>query len=253
MGLRMLLGALGRGVLDLFRPRARLAAENLALRQQLATLRAQSARPRLTVWDRVFWVVLRRIWSRWKELLQIVKPETVVRWHRKGWRLFWTWKSRRPPGRPRIDAEIRTLIRRMAIENPTWGAPRIHAELQHLGIDVSERTVSRYLASLPHAGSGQRWRTFLRNQALGIHAMDFFVVPTATFRVLYVGFIIEHSSRRIIAYRVMEYPRGQAVSLWLRDTYPFDEGAPGHMIHDRDPVFTSAAVTGLVHKAGKRG
>ena len=152
-----------------------LAIENLVLRQQLAVLKHRHPRPRLTDTDRFFWVALSRIWSGWRESLHIVQPETVVRWHRQGFRYYWHWKSRRR-GRPRIDSEIRQLIRRMCRANPLWGAPRIHGELLKLGIDVSEATVSKYMIKR-HGPPSQTWRTFLINHAKDIIAMDFFTVP----------------------------------------------------------------------------
>ena len=157
------------------RPRADLVLENLALRQQVAVLEEKHPRPKLSGADRLFWALLRRVWSRWTDVLEIVQPATVVRWHRAGFRAFWRWKSRpkRPPGRPRIDVEVRRLITRMARENPTWGAPRIHSELLKLGIVVAERTVSRYLPRRPTPGDVlERWKTFLRNHRHEIAAMD---------------------------------------------------------------------------------
>ncbi len=158
-----------------------LATENLALRQQLAVMKYQCPRPKLTDADRFFWVLLSRIWSDWHASLHIVKPETVVRWHRQGFRYYWRWKSRHR-GRPKADPEIRGLIRRMCRANPLWGAPRVHGELLKLGIEVSETTVSKYM--IKHRGPpSQNWRTFLQNHAKELIALDFFTVPTATFRV----------------------------------------------------------------------
>ena len=139
-----------------------LARENLALRQQLAILQHKTKRPKLTKADRAFWVALCRLWPDWQNALLIVKPETVIRWHRKGFKLYWSWKSRNNGGRPPIDAEIRTLIARMVRENPTWGAPRIHGELLKLGFEVGEATVSRYMPRRRKPPS-QSWRAFLQN------------------------------------------------------------------------------------------
>ena len=143
-----------------------LALENIALRQQLAVLKRTTKRPALTHADRAFWVALSRLWPDWQHALILVKPETVIRWHRQGFKLYWTWKSR-GRGRPRIDVEIRTLIRRMARENPTWGAPRIHGELRMLGFEVSEATVSRYMPRRTKPPS-QRWRSFLAHVQLAV-------------------------------------------------------------------------------------
>jgi len=181
------------------RTRRDLVVENLALRQQLATL-AGRRHPVIRPADRLFWILLRRLWSGWAESLAIVRPDTVVRWHRAGFRVYWNWLSRRGgrSGRPSLPHEVRALIRRMATENH-WGAPRIHGELLRLGIQLSERSVSRYLRSLPRAPRAeQTWKTFLRNHRDGIAAMDFFSVRTVTSRVLQVLLVIGHG-RRVVA------------------------------------------------------
>jgi hypothetical protein len=168
-----------------------LALQNLALRQRLAILKRKTKRRKLTKTDRAFWVALSHLWTGWQHALILVKPETVIGWHRKGFKLYWTRKSRNRGVRPPIDAEIRTLIRRMARENPTWGAPRIHGELLMLGFNAGEATVSRTMPRRrkpPSQGS----RAFLRNHTKHLVSIDFFVVPTATFRVLYVFLVLEH-------------------------------------------------------------
>jgi hypothetical protein len=183
--------------------RATLQLENIALRQQVAVLKRERPRPRprLHPLDRVFWVFLSRLWPRWKDALVIVKPETVVGWHRLGFRLFWKWKScHGKPGRPRTSREIRELIQRMSRENPLWGAPRIHGELLKLGIDVSQATVTRYMVRHPKPPS-QTWRTFLDNHSGCLVSIDFFVVPTATFAVLFVFIVLRHERRRIEHFR----------------------------------------------------
>ena len=169
---------LAHGLRALLRDRADLAFENLALRQQVAVLAERRPRPRLSTTDRLFWVFLRRLWSRWADVLVVVQPDTVVRWHRLGFRLFWRWRSRPGrQGRPRIDSELRDLIRQMARENPTWGAPRIHGELLKLGFDIAERSVSRYMPRRPAPGDlVERWKVFLRNHQEAIVGMDFFTV-----------------------------------------------------------------------------
>src|ERR1051326_1951240 len=169
-----------------FRSRHDLGLELVALRQQLNVLKRKNPRPRLDWWDRLFCVALRRLWSRWAEVLVVVKPGTVVSWHRAGVRLYWRFLSRRRPGRPAITSDLRALIRRMASENCLWGAPRIHGELLKLGIEVSERTVSRYLRRFKGGESpGKPWLVFLKNHREMMAAMDFFTVPTITFHVLY--------------------------------------------------------------------
>ena len=162
-------------------PRAALAAENLALRHQLNVLRRSVPRPRVRLRDRLLWVLLRRIWSGWSGSLIIVQPSTVVRWHLQGWSLFWRWKSRGKPGRPAVSLETRELIRRLSRENRLWGAPRIQAELERLGLHVAKSTVERYMARRSGSPSG-KWRAFLRNHSGEMLACDFFLVPTASFR-----------------------------------------------------------------------
>jgi transposase InsO family protein len=198
----------------------------------------------VTAADRWFWVVLRRFWARWSEVLVFVKPETVIRWHRAGFRHYWNWRSRRGrQGRPRAAAEVRVLVRRLATENPTWGAPRIHGELRMLGFDVSERTVSRLMPRrAPKPEAIQRWMTFLRNHRDAIAAMDFFVVPTLTFRMLYVWFAIEHGRRRILHFHVTEHPEAAWVVQQLRDAFPFDT-APRHLVFDRDATFSAHVIS----------
>ena len=186
-----------------FRSRGDTALEVLALRQQVAVLKRKRPRPRLGRLDRLFWTTLRRFWSRWTEVLVIVTPDTVVGWHRAGFRLYWRWRSRPRGGRPKITEEIRGLIRRLAEENPDWGAPKIHGELQKLGFVVSERTVARYLRRVQRRGDpGKRWLTFLQNHREVIVAFDFFTVPTVTFQLLYCFFVIEHGRRRILHFNV---------------------------------------------------
>lgn len=223
----------------LCRVRGDLALENLALRQQLAALSRHHPRPRLTSVDRFFWVILRRVWTRWTDALIIVKPGTVIGWHRAGFRLYWRWRSRvkRRVGRPCTRQETRDLILRMAVENPTWGAPRIHGELAKLGVAVSERTVSRYLRNQPrdHA-SKPTWLTFLRNHREAIAAMDLFTVPTVSFRLLYVFFVISHARRQVLRVDVTEQPTASWIVQQLREAFP-DGSAPRYLILDRDSTF----------------
>ncbi len=213
-----------------------LAIENLVLRQQLAVLKHRHPRPRLTDTDRFFWVVLSRIWAGWRESLHIVQPETVVRWHRQGFRYYWRWKSRRR-GRPRIDPEIRQLIRRMCRANPLWGAPRIHGELLKLGIDVSEATVSKYMIKRCGPPS-QTWRTFLANHAKDTIALDFFTLPTATFRILFVLLILSHDRRRILHLNVTEHPSAAWTAQQLLEACGLDE-EPRYLLRDRDAIYGS--------------
>jgi putative transposase len=191
-----------------FRSRSNLAFEIVALRQQLGVLNRKHPRARLQTADRLFWVLLHRLWPAWRDALVIIKPETVVGWHRAGFRLFWHLRSRsKSRGRPKIAAEIRSAIKRMKEENATWGAPRIHGELLKLGFDVSERTISRYLRSISPSDQARKlWATFLQNHREVLAAMDFFTVPTITFRILYCFFVIEHGRRKILHFNVTENP-----------------------------------------------
>lgn len=243
---RLVLGLLWR----FFLSRRDLLLENLALRQQLLTLKRRNKRPRLTGLDRLFWIVAKRRWSRWKGALVVVTPETVVRWHRAGFRLYWRWRSRHRGtcGRKRLPQETRELIFRMVAENPTWGAPRIHGELMKLGFDLSERTVSRWVRRAPRNPElTRRWKAFLQNHREAIAAMDFFTVPTITFGVLYCFFVIAHDRRRILHINVTRHPTGLWITQQLREAFPYDFNS-NYLIHDRDAKFgelVDEAVTGL--------
>jgi transposase InsO family protein len=221
-----------RGILA---SRLSLATENLALRQQLAVLHRRTPSPRLRWHDRFFWLGLSRIWSGWRSALVLVTPATVVRWHRQGFRLYWRWKSRGQPGRPTIPRDVIALIRRMARENPTWGAPRIRAELHLLGHDLAESTVAKYLPKGRKPPS-QTWKTFLQNHVGCLASIDFFVVPTATFRLLYVFVVLCHDRRRVVHCNVTAAPTAAWVSQQLREAFPFDT-APRYLIRDRDGTY----------------
>ena len=224
--------------------RSDLLLENLALRQQLAALKQKHPHPRLATSDRLFWVMLRRLWPGWKRALILVQPETVVRWHRAGFKLYWTWLSRRRKhaGRKCVNRELRELIFRMVAENPTWGAPRIHGELKMLGFDLSERTVSRWMRKAPRNPElAKRWAAFLSNHREAISAMDFFTVPTLTFGVLYCFFVIAHDRRRILHCKVTRHPSSAWVVQQLREAFPYDS-APGYLIFDRGPQFNGDVI-----------
>ncbi len=220
----------------LLRDRAELAAENLALRQQLAILEQCLKRPRLRKRDRIFWAWLFRFWSNWRSALVIVQPQTVVRWHQQGFRLYWRWKSRSGKvGRPKIDAKIRKLLRRMCRENPTWGAPRIHSELQLVGYDVSETTVDKYMIRRRKPPS-QTWRTFLGNHLTDIVAIDFFTVPSATFRILFVFLVLRHDRRIVVHFNVTANPTAAWTAQQIVEAFPSDD-APRFLLRDRDSIY----------------
>ncbi len=236
--LRLLLGLFRR----CFSSRRDLLLENLALRQQLLGLQRRRPKPRLARIDRLFWVAVRRLWPKWKQALVVVTPETVVRWHRTGFRLYWNWLSRHRIvlGRKQISKEVRDLIFRMVAENPTWGAPRIHGELLKLGFDISERTVSRWVRRGPkNPEPARRWKVFLQNHREAIAAMDFFTAPTLTFGVLYCFFVIAHDRRRILHFNVTQHPTRLWITQQLREAFPYDNKQK-YLIHDRDGKFAEA-------------
>lgn len=216
--------------------RATLAAENLALRQQLSVLEHTVKRPKLRPRDRRFWVWLSHLWPAWCSVLRIVQPDTVTKWHRLGFKLYWRWKSTpKSPGRPPIDKGIRDLIRRMARDNPLWGAPHICSELHLLGYDVAQATVSKYM-SQRHTPPSQTWRTFLNNHVQDIVAIDFFTVPTLTFRVLYGFLVLRHDQRMVVHFNATEHPTAQWVAQQIVEAFPFDE-APRFLLRDRDAIY----------------
>src|ERR1022692_2850867 len=237
-------------LIRLFRSRGKLVLENLVLRQQLAVLKRRHPRPRLDFFDKLFWVIAHQFWSAWEEALIVVTPETVVRWHRAGFRFYWRLISRvrKPAGRRRLSKEVRDLIFRMVAENPTWGAPRIHGELLMLGFDLSERTISRWIRRAPRDPEpAKRWLAFLRNHREAIAAMDFFTVPSVSFRLLYCFFVISHDRRRILHFNVTRHPTSTWVIQQLREAFPYEAG-PRFLIFDRDSKFSlefAAAVRSL--------
>jgi transposase InsO family protein len=224
-------------LIDLLRSRASLHVEMLALRQQLAMVASRdNKRHRFHTSERIFWVWLYRLWPSCLQTLEIFKPDTLVRWHRKGFRLYWTWKSRRyQGGRPAIDPDVRELIRTMSRDNIGWGAPRIHGELQMLGIGVSESTVAKYMIRHLRPPS-QTWRTFLDNHVSELASVDFFTVPTATFRVLYVFVVLCHERREIVHFNSTYHPTAEWTAQQIVEAFPFDS-APRYLIRDRDSIY----------------
>src|SRR5438552_1847458 len=229
------LAILVRTLRSTIRTQRELARENLALRQQVAVWKVRQPRPQLTATDRLFWVVLSRLWKNWRRSLQVVRPETVVRWHRQGFRRYWAWKSRHRRGRPAIVTEVRDLIRRMSRANPLWGAPRIHGELLKLGLTVSQATVSKYMPRQRRPPS-QVWRTFLKNHAQDLIALDFFTVPTATFRVLFVLVVLSHGRRRLRHFNITEHPTAEWTGRQLIEACGLED-SPRYLIRARDQVY----------------
>jgi putative transposase len=214
-----------------------LALENLALHQQLAVYKRTMTRPRLRTADRFFWVGLARVWAGWRQPLVIVTADTVLRWQRRRFREHWTRLSGRPTGgRPPVNAEIKVLVMRMAAANPLWGAPRIHGELLKLGVDVAERTVSRLLPKRPTPPS-QSWRTFLTNHVRDLVSIDFFTVPTAGLRVLFVLVVLAHDRRRVLHFNVTEHPTAAWTAQQIVDAFPDDDSAPSYLLRDRDKIY----------------
>lgn len=229
----------GRALALAFRGQHELVLENMALRQQLRATKRTIKRPHLRRRDRVFWIVLARIWRNWRTSIVLVQPDTVVRWHRDWLRRRWTRRSRpQPVGRPTIHRQIRILVREMATANPLWGAPRIHGELRTLGVDVSERTVSRLLERRPHPRS-QTWRTFLTNHLASGASMDFFTVPTLTGRVLFVLVVLSHQRRRIVHVNITAHPTAIWSAQQVVDAFP-DDTAPRWLHRDRDRLYGDA-------------
>ena len=219
-----------------FAPRLRLQAEILLLRHQLNVVRRSAiGRPRLTSGDRLLFVWLYRLWPGVLRSLTLLRPETVVRWHRAGFRAYWRWKSQGRAGRPTIDKNVRHLIREVSLANPLWGAPRIHGELLKLGIEVAQSTVSRYMAKGQRSPS-QSWQTFLRNHADGLASVDLFVVPTITFRLLYGFVVLHHRRREIVSFGVTAHSTADWLARQISEAFPWDT-APRYLVRDRDRAY----------------
>jgi hypothetical protein len=217
------------------RTRESLILENVALRHQLQVLSRGRKRPALKNRDSMVWILLRRIWLGWRSPLVSVQPETVIRWHRRGFRAFWRRKSRaRSQGRPRLRRAERELIQEMVANNPTWGVPRIHGELMKLGIEVSQTTVAKYAAGRKPPSQG--WKTFLKNHSHEIVSVDFFTVPTITCQILYVFLMVENSTRRIVHFNVTAHPTMDWTARQLVEAFPWNT-APTYILRDRDSIY----------------
>lgn len=232
-----ILHLIGRFIVDLlFKSQRRLEAENLFLRHQLnIALRRSPHRFRLRGSDRAVLMWMTRLMPSLLELSRVVRPETILRWHRAGFRAYWRWKSRGQVGRPRVDRDLRDLVRRMSKENPLWGAPRIHGELLKLGFEVAQSTVSKYMAKRRGPPS-QGWRTFLRNHADAIAAIDLCVVPTLTFERLFAFVVLGHGRRQLLWFAVTRNPTAEWLAQQIVEAFPWDT-APAYLLRDNDAAY----------------
>jgi hypothetical protein len=216
--------------------RAQLSIELLALRQQLLVLRRTVPRPQVHRKERLFWVVLSRIWKDWRKVLIIVRPETVIKWHRQGFKMYWRWRSgTRNFGRPKVDKEIRELIGRISRDNPLWSVPRIQSELHPLGYDVAASTVAKYRIRGTNPPS-QAWRTFLDNHVDQIVAVDFFTVPTISFRVLFCFLVLRHDRRKVVHFNVTKYPTTFWTGQQIVEAFP-EDSTPRYVLRDQDKIY----------------
>jgi putative transposase len=218
--------------------RSQLLLEIIALRHQLLVLHRSAKQPRLRQTDRLFWIFLSRFWKNWRPSLVLVKPETVVAWHRQAFKAFWRWKSRpRRQGRPTVPRKIINLIRRMARDNPLWSPERIQSELALLGHDVAEATVKKYMGRKSQGPGSQRWMTFLRNHLPQTAACDFFTVPTVSFRWLVCFLVLSHDRRRIVHFNVTEHPTAEWAAQQIVEAFPGDGTLPKFLARDRDGIY----------------
>jgi len=230
----VLFGMLRAALID----RQRLMLENAVLRQQVIVLKRSVNRPRIKDSDRAFFVLMHRLLADWRSSLLIVKPETVIRWHRKGAAWYWARKSRTTKrGAPAIGWKLVRLIQRLSVENVTWGAPRIRDELGMLGHDVAQSTVEKYMVKRRDPEKGQRWSTFLRNHMKVTAACDFFVVPTLTFKMLYAFVVLSHDRRRILHVGLTAHPTAEWTARQIREAFPGDGSEPTYLLHDRDGIY----------------
>jgi hypothetical protein len=230
--------SLGMFIVDLFKSRRRLEAENLFLRHQLSiALRHAPPRLRLRGSDRALLVWMTRLWPSLLSAAQVVQPETILRWHRAGFKAFWRWKSRSRAGRPKIDRGLRDLIRRMSRDNPTWGASRIHGELLMLGFEVAQSIISKYM--LRDGTPSQTWKTFLRNHAQAIAAVDLCVVPTLTFERSFAFLVLGHGRRHLLWFEVTRHPTAEWLARQITEAFPW-ASAPAYLVRDNDRAYGHA-------------
>lgn len=239
------LQALAGFLFDPLRSRTSLQAEILALRHQLAVYERGRTRPRLRPADRILWAWLSRVWSRWRDALFIVQPRTVVAWQKRRFRDH--WRKRSQPGRPTVSRKVRYIVRRMSEANPLWGAPRIQAELAKIGIEIAKSTVEKYMVRRSKPPS-PTWKAFLKNHVRDLVSIDFFVVPTANFRVLFVFLVLATDRRRVLHFNVTEHPTTEWTAQQIVEAFPWD-GAPDYLLRDRDRTY-GATFRRRVHGLG---
>lgn len=221
----------------ILKSRRNLLLENAALHHQLLILARNATRPQWRPLDRGFWIFLSLVWSRWRTVLQLVRPDTVIRWHRQGFRLFWKWKSRHGKvGRKTISPTTIALIRQMSLANPLWGAPRIHGELLKLGITVAQRTVARYIVPRPNRSPSQNWKSFLHNHLGQMVSVDFLTVPTLHFHVLSIFIVLSHARRKVLHFNVTAIPSALWTAQQLREAFAFTT-PPNYLLRDRDGIY----------------
>ena len=230
--------------LSFCRSRHDLALEVLALRHQLMVFHRQASRPKLHRSDRYLWLLLMKLWPNWRTSLMIFQPETLIGWQRAGFRMFWRWKSRHRRGRPGKDRQLIQLIRRMWSVNPTWGSPRIRDELVKLDLHASTATIRQYRPKSRRRPS-QSWRTFLQNHTGAIAALDFFVVPTVTFGLLYVMIVITHERRKVVHFNITEAPTAEWTAQQVVNAFPYDS-APHYLLRDRESIYGSFFVQRVI-------
>jgi len=221
-----------------FKSRIQLQIENACLHKQIEIIMRSNNKVALKRSDKLFFTIVKKIHSNWNKILYVVKPSTVIKWHKLGFKLFWKLKCKHKGGRPKIDPQIRIMIHKLAKENPLWGAPRIHGELLKLGFIVSEATVHRYMPERNDKDRVLRWNAFLKNHATEIISMDFFTIPTINFKVLYVLVIMEHHRRKILHFNVTANPKSSWTVQQLRNALPCDY-TPKYLIRDRDGKFSN--------------
>ena len=231
--MREFLATVVRVLLSAISSRCELVLENLALRQQLAVLQRTAPKPRLKMADRLFWLILRNVFKGWREAVLLVQPQTVLKWHRMGFRLFWRWRSRSKHGRPPVDRQLVGLIRRMWKANPTWGSRRIQAELFKLDIPVSDSTIRKYRPK--RRRSSTTWRTFLQSHMKELVAIDFFTVPTVSCGVLFVFLVLAHHRRKVLHFNVTDSPSANWTAQQLVEAFPYCT-PPRYLLRDRDSI-----------------